>query len=354
MNTRILVLCCALLLAAPVFARDKSDLITMRNGDRITCEIKGLDADTLYISVDYILSTLSVNWSKVDHVESKQLFIVKTQDGLVYSGTLSTPETLGERPLKIQILEPSNNTVELDKTQITKMDETSRNFLQRFNGEVGMGIIYSKGNQSTQYNLTSGFNYPRERWAASASYNSTLSSNTGGTVSTRNELTLNAQRLLRWNNWYYAGLADFLQSSEQAIQLQSTFGGGIGRYLKNNNHAAISVVGGLAWQRIRYQQNIEPASTQNVFSGLIGSEVKLFYFNKTNLAVTANLLPALSEPGRVHFNLNTELLWQRLRKQLRPQLDVWKSVMAVSGRTIPPAFAREQRGNVNRPPISTC
>jgi len=143
------------LVATSVFAREKSDVIVMRNGDRITCEIKGLDADTLYISVDYILSTLSVNWSKVDHVESKQLFIVKTQEGLVYSGTLSTSETARRTALWIQILE-ANNNVELDKAQIIKMDETSHNFLQRFNGEVGMGIIYSKGNQSTQYKCYKG------------------------------------------------------------------------------------------------------------------------------------------------------------------------------------------------------
>src|SRR6516165_2359203 len=241
MNMRTLIFGCAIFLAAPLFARDKRDVIIMKNGDRITCEIKGLDADTLYISVDYILSTSSVDWSKVDHVESKQLFIVKTQDGLVYSGMLSTPETAGGRPIKIQILEPSNTKVELDKTRIIKMDETSTRFLQRFNGQVGMGIIYSKGNQSTQYNLTSELNYPRERWAVGSTFDSTLSSSTGTSPSTRNEINVTAQRLLRWNNWYYAGVADFLQSSEQGIQLQTGLGGGIGRFLENNNHARISV-----------------------------------------------------------------------------------------------------------------
>ena len=33
--------------------------------------------------------------------------------------------------------------------------------------------------------------------------------------------------------------------------------------------------------------------------------MKLFRFDRTNLNVTASLLPALSDPGRVHFNLNT-------------------------------------------------
>ena len=160
------------LFCGPLFAREKTDVIVMKNRDRITCEVKGLDADTLYISVDYILNTSAVDWSKVDHIESKQLFIVKTQGGLVYSGTLSTPEAADGRPIKIQILEPSDNKVELDKTQVIQMDETSSNFFQRFNGDVGLGVIYSKGNQSTQYNFTSQVNYPRERWATSASYSS--------------------------------------------------------------------------------------------------------------------------------------------------------------------------------------
>jgi hypothetical protein len=316
MKARVLILCFALFLAGPLLAREKSDVIIMKNGDRVTCEIKGLDGDTLFISVDYILSTLSVNWAKVDHIESKQLFMVKTQDGIVYSGTLSTPENLGDRPLKIEVLEPEDKTVELEKTQIINIVQTSDRFWHRFNGDIGLGITYNKGNQSTQYNLTSAISYPRERWSAGVSYNSTLSSSTRDTPATRNQVTLLGQRLLRWNNWYYAGLADFLQSSEQGIQLQSSIGGGIGRYLVNNNHAEISLLGGLAWQRINYQENIVPVTTQNVASGLVGGRVRLFYFNKTTLSLGAYVLPAFSEPGRVHFNLNTAYyvkVWSNLK-----------------------------------------
>jgi Protein of unknown function, DUF481 len=317
MKARTVVLWGALFLAAPLFAREKSDVIIMRNGDRITCEIKGLDADTLYISVDYILSTQSVDWSKVDHVESKQLFIVKTQDGLVYSGTISTASAPGSRPVKIAIFEPADNTkVQVDKMSVVKMDETSSDFWQRFNGDIGLGFIYNKGNQSAQYSLNSEVNYPRPRWAASASYNSTLSSSTGTSPATRNEIDLNVMRLLRWNNWYYAGLADFLQSSVQGIQLQSTFGGGVGRYLKNTNHATISVTGGVAWQRINYLETVVPATTQDVTSALIAAQVRLFWFNKTTLDVGTYLLPALSEPGRLHYTLNTSYyvkLWSNLK-----------------------------------------
>ena len=60
----------------------------MKNGDHLTGEIKGLNAGVLYMSMSYILGTSSVEWSNVARLESKQLFLVKTEDGSVYTGTL--------------------------------------------------------------------------------------------------------------------------------------------------------------------------------------------------------------------------------------------------------------------------
>jgi len=304
MKPKILRCCLLLLFALPVSARDKSDVIIMRNGDRLTCEVKSLDADTLSISLDYAAGTISIEWGKVDHIESTQLFLVKTQDGLVYSGSLSTPATPGARPTKIEVLEESTSRVELEKTQVIHMEETHLSFWYRFNGEVGLSSIYNKGNQSAQYNLNADVAYPRERWSTSASYNSSFSTSSGSSTVTRNETQFNAQRLLRWNNWYYAGLADFLQSSEQGIQLQSTFGGGIGRYIKNTNNTMITVYSGIAWQTVAYREEVEPSTNQQSTSALIVGKISLFRFDKTNLNLTAIVLPALSNPGRIHTNLN--------------------------------------------------
>src|SRR5208337_3392316 len=111
MNIRAAVFCSVLLLAAPLLARDNTDVIVMKNGDRLTGEIKGLDSGVLYVSMDYILGTSSVQWSKVDHLESKQLFLVKTEDGSVYTGTLSTVENAGGRPVQIEVAETLEHTV---------------------------------------------------------------------------------------------------------------------------------------------------------------------------------------------------------------------------------------------------
>jgi hypothetical protein len=303
------------LAARPADAREKSDVIVMKNGDHITCEIKQLRSDTLYIKVDYILTTLSLDWTKVDHLESKQLFMVTTRDGNVYTGVLSAAQAPAGEIKQIEVFDPPDTRKKLSVQEIAKVDETSNLFRQRFSGQVGLGFTYSKGNQTSQYNLNSDLSYAESRWSAGVDYSSNLTSNSSSNVSTRNDVTLSAQRLLRWNNWYYTGIADFLQSSVQGIQLQDTFGGGIGRHLKNTGRTYFTVYGGFGWQQISYQQRVQAGPTQQVTSALIGTQLSLFRFDRTNLTINATALPALTDPGRVHFNVNAAYyvkLWRKL------------------------------------------
>lgn len=299
-NVQVVILSCVLCLVTPLFAAEKSDVVVMKNGDRLTGEIKGLSAGVLYVSIDYILGTSSVEWSKVAHLESKQLFVVKTEDGSVYTGTLSTTNATGGLPMEIAVAETSGKAV-IESPKIVHMETTSAKFFQRFNGGINTGVIYSKGNQSTQYSLGSQIEYPRERWGAASSFNSTLSFSTGTTASTRNQFDFDAYRLLRWNNWFYTALGGVLQSSEQGIIRQTTFGGGVGRYLKNTNLSRISVLVGFAGQNTAYQQQI---ASQNLSFGVVATNLQFFRFDKTNGSVNAMLLPGISDPSRVKFNLN--------------------------------------------------
>lgn len=303
MTARLFFLTFILFFAMSVCARDQTDIIVMTNGDRMTCEVKGLDAGVLYVSFDYIDGTAFVDWSKVARVESKQLFVVKTEAGAVYTGMLRTPARAADRPVEIHVVTPGKEEV-VERSQVVKIIATSDRFWQRFSGEVGFGVIYSKGNRSTQYSLGSDTAYIRERWVAMASFDSNLSSSAGTNASTRNFFSLGARHLLPWNNWFYAGMGTFLQSSEEKIALQSTLGGGVGRYFKNTNRMSISLAVGPAWQNTNYRHSGVPINNQNIAAAIFYGQAQLFKFSKTNLDLTAALLPAISDPGRVRFNTN--------------------------------------------------
>jgi hypothetical protein len=301
MKLRAVLLCCVFFATTPVFARLSTDVIVMKNGDHLTGEIKGLNTGILYVSMKYILGTSSVQWSDVARVESTQLFIVKKDDGTVYTGTLNTATAPGDKIVEIEVAEAAGTKVVIERPRIVTMDVTSEKFFQRFNGSINIGTSYSKGNNSRQYSLGSQVNYPRERWGAAASYNSTVTANTGANTSARNQVDVDAFRLLRWNNWFYEGIGTLLQSSEQTINTQTTVGGGVGRFLKNTAQTRISLLGGIAQQNTVYGDNV---SAQNLTSGLIVGNVQFFRFNKTNLSFTGAFLPVFNDPGRVKFNTN--------------------------------------------------
>lgn len=294
-----------LMLNSLLFARDKTDVLVMNNGDRFTCEIKGLDQGILYIGLDYVQGTVQVDWNKVSRVESSQLFLVRTQNGRYFEGTLSIAENEAVRILRIEAVKESQNTMLVHHGEVVGINQTSEKLWQRFNGAINSGFTYSKANETMQYSLGTIAEYIRERWSSGANYVSTLSGSTGATTSTRNNLTANYRHLMRWDNWFYTGVGSLLQSTEQRVQLQSNFGVGIGRYLKNSNRSKISAFGGLGYQNTRYTQGGSQLDAQNTAVAMAGATVGLFAFDKTKLNIDAIAIPALNQPARVYNNINT-------------------------------------------------
>src|SRR3954454_18576486 len=242
MKTAIL-LNALIFIAAPLVARESTDIVVLKNGDRVTGEIKGLRGGVLKIDLSYVDGTLSINWLKVASVESKQLFVIHGQDGSIYTGTLSMAADQAE---KIRIAGGEDPAAVVDHSRVVKIEETSNSFVNGWSGGLSMGLVYSEGNRSTQNTFDSELEYRRPRWGVGAGYNSSLSANTGAETASRYQFDLDGNRQLPWKNYYYGGLGSFLRSSVQGIDLQTTIGGGIGRYFKNTNRAIVSVMGGLA------------------------------------------------------------------------------------------------------------
>src|ERR1700740_2367592 len=145
MKLRAIILFCHLLFVLPLFAsaRQNTDVIVMRNGDRLTGEVKALNAGVLYVSLPYVI-----------RLESKQLFIVKTEDGTVYRGVLNSRETKAGRPIEIEIAETPVKNAVINSARVVNVSETSEKFLQRFTGGVSFGTIYTKANETAQYSVS--------------------------------------------------------------------------------------------------------------------------------------------------------------------------------------------------------
>ncbi len=324
MNIRVTSLLCILLFSLPLFARDNTDVVVMNNGDHITCEIKGLSAGVLSVKLSYAQGTIGLEWAKVAHLESNQLFLIQTEAGPVYTGKLSANEGPGGRAVKIEIASAPEKQVEISQSQVVKLNQTAESFWRRFNGGVNTGILYSKGNETTQYNVASQVEYLRPRWSSQASFNSSFAHNSGANNSTRNQAELGVMRLLPWNNWFYSGTGNFLQSSVQGINLQTSIGGGIGRYLRNSNESSFYILGGIAWQNVQYKNYTADQGAQNTATGLVAAELKMFKFKKTDLDLMCHHIPGDLGAGACPGEYQRFLLHQALQRSVMELFVLWQ------------------------------
>lgn len=294
-----------LMLSVSAFARPKTDVLFMKNGDRITCEVKRLEGNVLEVGLDYVDGSVYIDWEKIDRVESSYLFLVQLTDGSAFAGTvIKSPQSDGQDRLAIQAVD-AGRTLDVPQTDVTRMTQTSVSWLQRFNGGVTLGSQYAKGNSTTQYNFSSDVGYEEIEWSVKARYSSNLSSSSGADTATRNQLDFSGYHLARWKNYFYAGSGGYLQSSVQGIEKQLNVGAGIGKFLQNTGRTQFSVLGGLGVQRTDYNDTTVEQRTQNIGVGILSSNLDIFRFKKTRLSATASLIPALTDPGRVFAKANT-------------------------------------------------
>ena len=303
--------------AVPASARDKADVITLQNGDRITGTVKKLENAVLRVDLDYVDGTISIDWMKVANLESKNLFLVQLQDGATYSAKVATRSSEVATPdahLQLEIAPEGLHPFVVNSSKIVRITQTSESVLERFSGEISLGATHSKGNNATQYNIGSGLDYTATDWGGTANYSSNLSSNTGAPTSTRNQLDFYTYRLLRRRDYFYAGSVGYLQSTVQSIQRQTSLGMSFGHYFKNTNSVRFSVLAGAGWQRTNYAPTDQPNLLQDVGVALISSNLQIFTFKKTRLNVTGTLAPALTQPGRLFAKANASYYLKVLGK----------------------------------------
>ena len=72
-GTSILLGCLFVLTA---LAKNVNDVVVLKNGDRLTGEIKSLQSGELRIKADYMAEAVRLDWTKVERIESKSTFLI--------------------------------------------------------------------------------------------------------------------------------------------------------------------------------------------------------------------------------------------------------------------------------------
>jgi putative salt-induced outer membrane protein YdiY len=294
------VLLAFLVLPAVAFAREKVDVIHLKNGDHVTGEIVSLQYGELNVKTDS-MGTVAIEWPDVTSVESKQQFIIEDLGGGLYYGALSTDQD--NKLLRIEQSDAEAQQIQL--LRVTRISPGESTFLSRLQGSFSLGFDYTKSSDISTISGTMDLAYrePTFGWAFSTDVNSTKDP-VQGTLD-RDTISYTYQ-WLRENKRFWAGLSSLERNEETGIEARLTLGGGLGQYFIQTPRSEVSGILGLAFTE---EWATGDADSQSSVEGVIGGSWRIFKFNspKVSLNTSALVYPSITESGRFRTSLNLSL-----------------------------------------------
>jgi putative salt-induced outer membrane protein YdiY len=288
--------------ATPCLAKVKRhDTVIMKNGDRLTGEIKKLEQGVLYIETDYFSGSVGVDWLQVQKVDSEANFQIVLSDGKRLAGTISKGEAEAAPSKDFKVHAPGAD-VPMSSTDVVQVESQKQNFWRQLKGSIDFGYNFTSGNNQSSLSTAANAEYVAAHWAAGASYTASFNGQSGGTTTNLFEVQGFGERFLNRNS-FLIGLSDFLHSSQQDLNLRTTLGGAYGRYFIRNNQHDLKWLIGADYSQASYQSGLAQPTQQNV-ELLVGLQYQLFHFDRYAVQSQLLVFPGMSDFGRVRLTTN--------------------------------------------------
>ena len=278
------------------------DILILKNGDRITGEIKKLERGNIHIDADYGDNVFIIEWEEVERVESSQNFVVQTSRGKRLSGSIQTDASDSSRVL----VEDAGGTVPVEQEVMVSIQPVDEGFWGRFGASIDFGLSLTKANETKQLSTRATADYLGEDWSVAGNWDVLRNTRTDVPDTRRTEAGGNF-RYFMTDRWYGIGFGNFLQSDELELDLRSTIGGGAGRYLVQTNQWYLSLMGGAAWTNENFFDDPESVRDDKNSGEAFGG-AELNGFNLGDLSIQARFIafPSLTESGRVRMDFSTD------------------------------------------------
>lgn len=289
-----------LLPGATAARAQKTDSVWIRNGDRITGEVKALSRALLKYSTDD-LGTIYIEWDKVVRISSPATFEVQVSSGIKHYGPLDRGPN-GTLVLGLDTLQLS------DIVKITPIKQT---LLARVDGYLDLGFSYQKAHNTLQLSTGARVVYrgPVSETAVEASTFREDRDDTQETTRLTADLT---QRFLIANLWSTGFMVGYEQNEELDLAGRLRLGAFGARTLSRSNHVDFWATAGPVLTRERY---VSTDSTSTSFEGLIGVTFSAFRYDspKLDASVTSQLYPSFTIQGRVRWQNNLRISYELVK-----------------------------------------
>lgn len=287
--------------AVPAHARSKTDIVTLINGDKVTCEIKELSRGLLKCSTS-AMSTVYIEWVEVAALESRYYFEIEDQEGYKYYGT---PELTEEGEVRVTRAEA---VVSLEKLQVVRITPIGQNFWSRLDGSISLGVSYTKGSNIGRVDFAFDARYRAEKNYVQLRATTNVTTDQSKNTVQREDASLSYQHLFARRVFSNLSLSTY-RNDELGIAFRGTFGAGAGAHIVQTNHSLLDSALGLSVNREFPSDPTVPPS--NNLEGVLSLGYKLFKYNtpKSDISSLAAAYPRLPKFDRLRVDI--ELSWSQ-------------------------------------------
>jgi hypothetical protein len=283
----------------PCHARDKTDIVILKNGDRITCEIVQLEYGVLQVKTDS-MGTINIEWPSVRELQSSYQFYVEHSGGRYHYGSIDTSRE-GSLAVKVE-------DAELDRVpmlDVTRLSQIEATFWDRIDGTLAVGFNYTKSSDISVSSLSFNANYRSEAFESSfaASALSTKSPDSGTTD--RDQITY-TMRFPRPERYFWMLLSSLERNEELGIDGRVQLGAALGRHLLQRSYTELTTIAGLAFNQ---EWITGERDAQQSLEGVLGLGWRIFRFSAPETSLTSSFLlyPSVTESGRYRSETNVTL-----------------------------------------------
>jgi hypothetical protein len=288
--------------AIPAIAGANTDVVVFDNGDRLTGEIKSLERGRLRFKTE-ATDTISIEWDNVAFLSSDQNIQVETYEGKRYLGRLKLSPAL-----KTINIEMDGDYLAIDATHVVLMTPIEEKGINRLDGDITAGYNFTKAGEVEQTHLALDVELRSEIRLLGLSASSSVSDSDENESSQRHSVKLDYKRF--WpNRWLVSGLLSANRNDELGVDLRTSIGGGGGRIVRQTNHSATLLEGGLMLSR----ENLAGSeSDKDTVEAYVTLEWDWFRYDSPELDLSTSLeiIPNLTDTGRVRSEFDISLKWE--------------------------------------------
>lgn len=297
LNPFLLPLLVFILHAAEVSAQ-KTDILVLRNGDRITGEVSGLTRGILRYKTDDA-GTLQVEWDKVASLHSLLSFEVElTTQRKLFGSILEGPQ-----PGTARI---GGETLAL--ISIVSITEISPSILERTSGYLDLGWTLAKANHAHTANFGAEARYRGERLGSKLGFSFYEQGQSGAELTRSANLNLDINRFFG-PVWAARVFAELSRDNALQLDLRSYVGTAARRSIVRTNRMDATVSAGLVGTRESFAG--EPEGTYSLEVNA-AADFAVFRLDSPELDLTMELktFTSLTESERIRADLNSRVRYE--------------------------------------------